>query len=73
MKIIICKADEQCKLIHKAGYSKPVLWDNPEGQGEEGGGIGGSGWGDKCIPVTDSCGGIAKKSKYYKVIILQLK
>ena len=25
-------------LIHEAGHSKSVLWDNPEGQGGEGGG-----------------------------------
>ena len=23
-------------LMHKAGYSKPVLWDDPEGWGGEG-------------------------------------
>ena len=27
-------------LMHKAGHPKPVLWDNPEGWGEEGGGRG---------------------------------
>ena len=37
-------------LIHKAGHSKPVLWDNPEGWGGEGGGGGGSGWTDTCTP-----------------------
>jgi len=26
--------------MHEAGYSKPVLWDNPEGWGGEGGGRG---------------------------------
>ena len=25
-------------LVHEAGYSKPVLWDNPEVWGVEGGG-----------------------------------
>ena len=25
-------------LMHEAGPSKPVLWDNPEGWGAEGGG-----------------------------------
>ena len=24
--------------MHEAGHSKPVLWDNPEGWGREGGG-----------------------------------
>ena len=23
-------------LVHEAGHPKPVLWDNPEGQGGEG-------------------------------------
>ena len=27
-------------LMHEAGHSKPVLWDNPEGWGEEEGGRG---------------------------------
>ena len=26
--------------MHKAGYPKPVLWNNPERSGEEGGGRG---------------------------------
>ena len=26
--------------MHEAGNSKPVLWDNPKGWGEEGGGSG---------------------------------
>ena len=26
--------------MHEAGHSKPVLWDNPEGWGGEGGGKG---------------------------------
>ena len=25
-------------LMHEAGHSKPVLWENPEGRGGEGGG-----------------------------------
>ena len=27
-------------LMYEAGHSKPELWDNPEGQGGEGGGVG---------------------------------
>ena len=42
--------------MHEAGHPKSVLWDNPEGQGREGGGRevqdGGD---DTCIPVADSC------------------
>ena len=40
--------------MHEAGHSKPVLWDNPEGWGEEGGGRGFR-MGDTCAPVADSC------------------
>ena len=53
MYITICKIDDQCKF--DAGHSKPVLWDNPEGWGEEGGGRGGSGWWDTCTFIADSC------------------
>ena len=41
--------------IHEAGYPKLVLWDNPEGWGEEGGGMGGSSWWDTCTVIADSC------------------
>ena len=27
-------------LMHEAGHPKPVLWDDPEGQGGKGGGRG---------------------------------
>ena len=31
--------------MHEAGHPKPVLWDNPEGEGGEGGGRGAQdGW-----------------------------
>ena len=33
----------------------------------------GSGWGDTCIPVADSCQYMAKKSQYCELIILQLR
>ena len=46
--------------MHEAGHSKPVLWDNPEGWGREGGGEGVSGWGDACASVADSCQCMAK-------------
>jgi len=32
-------------LIHEAGHPNPVLWDNPEGWGGEGGGRGVQCWG----------------------------
>jgi len=40
---------------HEARHSKLVLWDNPERQGGDRGGRRGSGWGDTCVPVADSC------------------
>ena len=41
-------------LMHEAGHSKPVLWDNPEGWGGEGDGRRvQDGW--IRAPVTDSC------------------
>ena len=42
-------------LMHEAGHSKSMLWDNPEGWGGEGGGEGGSGLGDTCASMADSC------------------
>ena len=38
MYITICKTD--ASSMHEAGHPKPVLWDNPEGWGGEGGGRG---------------------------------
>ena len=40
-------------LMHEAGHSKLVLWDNPEGWGGREVG-GGSGWGDTCTPMADA-------------------
>ena len=60
-------------LMHEAFHPKPVLWDSPEGYGEEGGGrefrMGGTQIYLWLIHVTVW----QKPSKYYKVIILQLK
>ena len=39
----------------QAGHPKPVLWDNPEGEGGVGGGSGVQDRGHTCIPVADSC------------------
>ena len=36
MYITICTIENQCKLMHEARHSKPLLWDNPEGWGGEG-------------------------------------
>ena len=47
--------------MHKAGqHPKPVLWDNLEGWGGEGGGRGVQDLGDTCIPVANSCWCMAK-------------
>ena len=41
--------------MHKSGHPKPVLLDNPEGQGRKGEG-GGSGWGGThVIPMAEPC------------------
>ena len=47
-------------LVHEAGHSKLVLWDNSEGWGGGGRWKGGPGWGDPCAPMADSCWCMAK-------------
>ena len=45
--------------MYEAGHSKLVHWDNQkDGMGREV--EGGSGWGDTCTPVADSCQYTAK-------------
>ena len=45
--------------MHEAEHSKPVLWDNPEvGVGRRW--MWGSGLGDTCAPMVDSCQCMAK-------------
>ena len=41
-------------LMHEAGHNKLVLWDNPEGSGEDGCGRGVP-MGRTRIPVANSC------------------
>ena len=41
-------------LMHEAGHSKPVLWDNPEGWGGEGDGRGVQDGGDTWTLMADS-------------------
>ena len=48
MYITICKIENQCKSMHEAGHSKPVLWDHPERWGEEGREKGFRMWGHMC-------------------------
>ena len=57
--------------MHEAGHSELVLWDNPEGWGGEG--SEGFRTGDTCVPVADSCRGMAKPPQYCEVISLQFK
>ena len=59
--------------VHEAGHSKPVIWDNPEGWGGEGGGREAQGGGHMCTCgwFMSMCG--KKPPQYCKVIILQLK
>ena len=45
--------------MHETGHSKPVLWDNPDGWGGEGGGRGFR-MGDTCAPMADSGQSMAK-------------
>ena len=40
--------------MHETGYSKPVLWDNPEGWDEEGDERDFR-MRDTCTPMDDSC------------------
>ena len=42
-------------FMHEAGHSKPLLWDNTEGWGGEGGGRGVWDGGGVCAPVADPC------------------
>ena len=60
-------------LMHKAGHSKLVLWDNLEGQSGEGGGRG-LRMGRTHVYLWPVYVDVWQKpSQYYKVIILQLK
>ena len=58
-------------LMHGAGNSKPVFWDNLEGWDGEGCGRGVQDGGCMCLSLIyfNVC---QKTSQYYKVIILQL-
>ena len=47
-------------LLHEAGYPKPMLWDNLEGDGGEGGGKRIQDWGRTWTPTADSCCCMAK-------------
>ena len=60
-------------LLHEAGHSKLVLWDNPEGWGGMGGGKGFQDGGTHAHPWLTHVDVWQKPPQYCKVIILQLK
>ena len=60
-------------LMHEAGHSKPVLWDNPEGWGGEGGGRGVQDGGTHVHPWLILVDVWQKSPQYCKVINPQLK
>jgi len=47
-------------LMHEAGHSKPVLWDNPEGWVGEGGWRALQDGGEHMYTLADSCQCMAK-------------
>ena len=59
-------------LIHEAGHPKPVLRDNLEGWGEDGGGRGFRMGGTHVYLWPIHVDVWQKPSQYYKVIIFQL-
>ena len=60
-------------LMHEAGHSKLVLWDNPEGWGEEGSGKGIQDGGTHVHLWVIHVDVWQKPPQYCKEIILQLK
>ena len=60
-------------LMHEAGHSKSVLWENPEGQGGEGGGRQIQDKETHVYPWLIYVDVWQKPSEYFKVINLQLK
>ena len=58
--------------MHEAGYSKPVLWDNPEGWGGEGGGRGVQDEGTHVNPWLIHVNVWQKPPQYCKIISFQL-
>ena len=59
--------------MHEAGHQKPVLWDNPEGQGGEGSGGGFRKEGTHVYLWLTHVDVWQKPSQYLKVSIFQLK
>ena len=61
MYITICKIDDQCKFNAWSRALKVGALGQHRGMGWGGRWEGGSGWGDTCAPVGDSCRCMAKK------------
>ena len=59
--------------MHETGYSKPVLWDNPEGWGGDGGGRGVQDEETHVHPWLIRVDVWQKPPQYCKVISFQLK
>lgn len=59
--------------MHEAEDPKSVLWDNPDEQSGEGGGMGVQDGVDTCMPVATHADVWQEPSQKCKVIILQLK
>ena len=68
----MCKIEHSASLMHEAGHSKPVLWENPEGWGGEGVGRGGQDGETRVHPWLIHVNVRQKPPQYCKVIILQL-
>ena len=60
-------------LVHEAGHSKPVLWDNPEEWDGDGSGSGVQDGGTHVHPWLIHVYVWQKPAHYCKVISLQLK
>ena len=58
--------------MHEVGHSKPVLWDNPEGWGGEGGGRGVQDGGTHVYPWLIHIDVWQKSPQYCKVMSIQL-
>ena len=63
----------RASLMHEAGHSKLVLWDNPEGWGGEGGHSGVQDGGTRVHPWLIHVSVSQKPPQYCEVIRLQLK
>ena len=73
MYITICKIDDQCKFDAWSRAFKAGVLGQPRGMGWGQKWEGGSGLGNICASMADSCQYMAKPPQCGKVISLQLK